>query len=573
MFGVEVSGWWQFGLASVVQFYGGYNFYKMAISALLKGKTNMHTLVTLGTSAAYGFSVYALFCGGHLYFETSGFLITMILLGRLFETRALASAKGGMQSLLKMQPNEARVGDAMVPIEELKVGVRVTVRPGETVPVDGVVVEGESSVNESMLTGESLPVKKVMGAEVFTGTSNGQGSLVIEAIKLGAESSLGRIIDMVAKAQASKAPVQKLVDIVAGRFSVTVLGIAVVTFLVWAFFDVREAVISAVAVLVIACPCALGLATPTVLMVATAKGAKAGILIKDAAGLELMGKLKAIIFDKTGTVTAGKMAVDEVVGDVKGLAKALSKRSSHPISEAIFDVCKDEADLKVSDFREVPGSGLEAVFEGKKVFLGKGEGIRDVRVASVIKVDGEVKGMFYLNDPIKVGAKESVEALQDAGLKLYLVSGDRIPVVEKVATELGFDGCFGEVLPEEKAGFVARLQEEHTFVGMVGDGINDAVALAKADVGIAMGSGTDVAMENAKIGLMHGRVDEAFRLSRLTMRKIKQNIFFAFIYNSLGIPLAAFGLLNPMIAGTAMALSSITVVGNSILLGKKSISR
>lgn len=573
MFGINVPPWWQFGLASVVQFYGGFHFYRMAISALLKGKANMHTLVALGTSAAYAFSLYALFYGGHLYFETSSFLITMILLGRMLESKALMRAKEGMQALLKMQPNEARVGDEMVPIDALQAGAKVTVRPGETVPVDGVVIEGESSVNESMLTGESMPVKKDVGAKVFTGTMNEQGSFVIEATKFGKDSSLGRIIDMVEKAQASKAPVQKLVDVVAARFSVTVLGIAILAFAIWVFFDVKEAVINAVAVLVIACPCALGLATPTVLMVGTAKGAKAGILIKDATGLELLGKLQAIIFDKTGTVTEGKMSVDEIEGDQKGLAKALSKRSNHPISRAIFKACSDEADLKISEFKELSGFGLEARFEGKRIFLGKGEDIDDARVVSVLKVDDEVKGTFYLTDPVKPGAKASIKALHEAGLKLYLVSGDRKAVVERISNELGFDGCSFEASPEEKAKFVTKLQKEHALVGMVGDGINDALALAKADLGIAMGSGTDVAMENAKIGLMHSSVDEAFRLSQMTMKKIRQNLFFAFIYNCLGIPLAAFGLLNPMIAGTAMALSSISVVFNSILLGKKNISR
>lgn len=566
MVGVQIPGFWQLGLASVVQVYGGYPFYQKAF-----GRPNMNSLVAIGTTAAYVYSIWSLFFGGHLYFETSAFLITMIMLGRVLEAKAIASAKGGMKSLLKMQPQMACLGDKMVAIDTLKKGDLITVRPGETVPVDGIVVKGESNVNEAMLTGESLPALKGVDKEVFTGTNNGEGVLVVKATKLGCETRLGRIIKLVEDAEKSKAPIQKLADIVAGRFSITVLLVAAVTFIIWAFFDIQEAVISSVAVLVISCPCALGLATPMVLMVAIAKGAKAGILIKDAAGLELMSRLKALVFDKTGTVTEGVMRIDQVDGDVAVIGKALARLSTHPISEAIYKSLEGEKDVEVTGFKEVPGFGVKGMIEGEEVSLQKGEGIEDDRTLSQIKVGQEVKGTFYLTDPLKKGAAYWMDAFKAKGVKVYLISGDRAPVVKRVAKDLGFTGFKAEVSPEGKSQFIAKLQADGDLVGMVGDGINDAVALAKADCGIAMGSGTDVAMENAKIGLMHGNILQAYNLSVLTMKKIKQNLFFAFIYNCVGIPLAACGLLNPMIAGIAMALSSISVVCNAISLQRKSI--
>lgn len=557
MFGVSIDPLWQWALATPVQFYCGYPFYRGILGM------GMNTLVGLGTSAAYGYSIYAIFDGRELYFETSAVLVTLILLGRYLEARSIKRAKSGVTALLHMQQKEARLGDKMVPIATIQVGDVLTVLPGETVPVDGSVVEGSAHVDESMLTGESVPIAKAIGAQVYSGTINSDGKLLIKAEKLGSETALGRIIKMVEEAQQSKAPIQKVVSRISRIFVPVVLLIALMTFGLWFAFDAKEAIMNAVAVLVIACPCALGLATPMVIVVATARAAREGILVKNAEGLEMASHLKSLVLDKTGTVTEGQLTVEECTSEqIKIYAKSLTQNSNHPISYAINTYLKDVKPTQVSDFVEIKGRGIEGVIEGKRVFLGRCD-VEDPRIVSGVKVDGVLMGYFALSDKIRQGAAQMVARLKWMGITPYLVSGDRMVVVEKVAKELGIDKAFGEVKPECKADKVKSIEGP---VGMVGDGINDAPALAVADVGFALGTGTDVAMESASIGLMHADVADAIALSKLTMRKIRQNLFFAFIYNCLGIPIAALGLLNPMIAGAAMGLSSISVVLNSVLL-------
>ncbi|WP_320412048.1 heavy metal translocating P-type ATPase [Candidatus Neptunochlamydia vexilliferae] len=631
----------QLVLATIVQFGAGYAFYIGAYQSAKAKTAGMDTLVALGTSAAYFYSLFAVAFRftDHLYFETSAVLIALILLGRYFEQRSKDKARGGMKALLQMEAKKARMKDGNeVPIEQVKVGDVVLVRPGERVPVDGEVVEGSSHLDESMLTGESIPVRKEKGEQAFAGTVNGEGILEIKATRLGSETSLGHIIRLVQDAQQSKAPIQKLADKISSIFVPTVLAIAFLTFFIWGFAvnDWLEGLLSGVAVLVIACPCALGLAVPTVIMVACGQGAKEGVLIKNVAGLEQAHKVDTFIVDKTGTVTEGKLSIGAVhssLSDEEFLRKAasLAQHSDHPISLAIAKEVQGEA---VENFESHSGKGLSAIYQGKTLFLGslsflESQGIsvenpeEEMGVIVALAEDKTYLGYVVLSDQIKKDTKEAISALHALGKKVYLLSGDRKPVVASVAEALEMDGYFAEVLPDEKAAHVKEFQgipkqlqelgicqsqrskfssleavpypgdrgdaegvkgrdvgaDKNQFrkffgykkatVGMVGDGVNDAPALATADVGFAVASGTDVAMESATIGLMRSNLSNlltAVQLSRKTFVKIRQNLFFAFFYNCLGIPLAAFGLLNPMIAGAAMGLSSISVILNSLTL-------
>ena len=590
-------------LAAIVQFGGGYSFYIASWKSLKSFSANMDVLVALGTTAAFLFSAAVVIFDiqGYIYFETSAVLISLILLGRVIEHHSKNNAKGGMKALLQMQAKSARIkkeGDVVeVPIDTVKVGDIVVVKPGERIPVDGDVAHGESHVDESMLTGESLPVRKEQGIKAFAGTVNGEGMLEIKSSRLGSETSLGNIIRLVEEAQRTKAPIQKLADKISGIFVPIVLIIALLTLLLWGFImgDFEEGLISGIAVLVIACPCALGLATPTVIMVACGRGAREGVLVKDAASLEHARKVQAIIVDKTGTVTEGKLSVDQVESDDPELlqkAVSLTTYSDHPISKAITFHAKDQG-IKVQGceaFHSHTGQGLSGTFQGKAYLLGslrffEAQNIdvgpfkqsldSDVRVIAAIAEEGKCIGYIALADKIKAGSALAIQKLHELHKEVYLLSGDRKAVVESVGKELNVDGYFAEVLPEEKASYVKKLQGEKKVTGMVGDGVNDAPALAAADVGFAIAEGTDVAMESATIGLMRSNLTNlltALSLSRLTFIKIRQNLFFAFIYNCVGIPLAAFGLLNPVIAGAAMALSSISVVLNSLTLQRKKLS-
>lgn len=593
MLGGHLSPSIQMVLATVVQFGAGYSFYLGSYKSLRSGTTNMDVLVALGTSAAYFYSLAAatFHFSSHYYFETSAVLIALILLGRFFEHRSKTSAQSGMKALLKMEAKSARIKKEGV-IEEVSInlvsrGDIVVVRPGESVPVDGEVVSGSSHLDESMLTGESIPARKEKGSMAFAGTMNMDGSLEIKATRLGKETSLGNIIRLVEEAQGSKAPIQKLADKISGIFVPIVLGIALLTFLIWGFGfqNWTEGLVSGIAVLVIACPCALGLAVPTVIMVACAAGAKEGVLIKDVEGLERAAKVDTLVVDKTGTVTEGKLSVSSIhsmLSDDAFLIKAatLSRHSNHPISEAVTAHAGNLPLEDVKDFKNHSGKGLS----GKGLLLGspkflESEGVslegfslkseKDVVVA--VAEGKKCIGYVTLSDQIKKDSKKAVEELHTLGKKIYLLSGDRKPVVEAVSKALSLDGFYAEVLPEDKAKVIEGFQKKKKIVGMVGDGINDAPALALADVGFAIASGTDVAMESASIGLMRSNLTNlnvALRLSKKTFVKIRQNLFFAFFYNTIGIPLAALGLLNPMIAGLAMALSSISVVLNSLSLRK-----
>ncbi|MCB1110160.1 MAG: copper-translocating P-type ATPase [Chlamydiia bacterium] len=591
MLGGHLSVSVQMVLATFVQFGAGYSFYIGSYKSLRSGTANMDVLVALGTSAAYFYSLAAaiFYFSTHLYFETSAVLIALILLGRFFEHKSKQNAQSGMKALLKMEAKSARIkkegGFKEVPIEAVTHGDLVIVRPGESVPVDGEVVEGVSHLDESMLTGESVPVQKEKGKMVFAGTLNKEGSLEIKATRLGKETSLGKIIRLVEEAQGSKAPIQRLADQISGIFVPIVLGIALLTFLIWGWgmHDWLEGLISGIAVLVIACPCALGLAVPTVIMVACAQGAKQGVLVKDAEGLELAVRVEALVIDKTGTVTEGNLSVSAMytsLSEEAFLKKAatLARYSNHPLSEAITKRAEGLPLEEVKDFKSHDGKGLS----GKGFLLGSPRFLKEQGVdCSAFDMDGETDvvvalaegkqctGYFTLSDQIKEDSAEAVAALHRLGKKVYLLSGDRRPVVEAVANTLSLDGFYAEVLPEDKAKVVQAFQEKEQVVGMVGDGINDAPALALADVGFAIASGTDVAMENASIGLMRSNLTnllDAIRLSKKVFVKIRQNLFFAFFYNCAGIPLAALGLLNPMIAGLAMALSSISVVLNSLTI-------
>ncbi len=570
----------QLALTLPVLLYSGLPFFRDAWSAARHRSANMNTLIAMGTGAAFGYSTWVVATGGtDVYFEAAAVIVVLILVGRKLESRARGQASGAIRRLLNLTPATARVlrggVETEVPVAEVQVSDMVIVRPGERIPVDGVLRDGTSEVDESMLTGESLPVSKAAGATVYGGTVNGTGAFQFETTKTGNRTALAQIIDLVKKAQGSKAPVARLADVVSGWFTLAVLAIALVTFGVWlAFAPVGLAVVNAVAVLIIACPCAMGLATPTAIMVGTGRGAERGILIKGGAALEMAARIDTVIFDKTGTLTNGKPVVTRVVtapafteSELLSLAAAVERWSEHPMAKAIL-ARAERLPLKESTaFRAIPGHGAEATVDGRKIFVGR-----------TVEVDGVYAGEFEISDEVRPGAAEAVKLLRAMGVEVWMITGDYARVALEVAAQVGIDPAhvLSEVLPEHKDSEVTRLRTEGKRVAMVGDGINDAPALARADVGIAIGTGTDVAIEAAGIILMRGdprSVPEALGLARETLRVIRQNLFWALAYNALGIPVAAGVLypltgwmLSPMIASGAMALSSVSVVLNSLRL-------
>lgn len=595
-------------LATPVQFIVAWPMYRSAWAALQGKSANMDSLIVLGTSAAYFYSVYAMFSGnGHVYFEASAVLITIVVFGRLLEAKAKGKTSDAIKKLIGLTPKTATVirsGEELkIPVDEVQLNDTIIVKPGEKIPVDGIIIEGTSSVDEAMVTGESMPVEKNKGDNVIGATINKHGSFRFQATKIGANTTLAQIIKLIEEAQGSKAPIQRFADNVAAYFVPGVLVIASLTFFGWWVFkgDFQFALINAVSVLVIACPCALGLATPTAIMVGTGKGAKNGILIKGGEALETAHGLKYVVLDKTGTVTKGKPEVTDVlpmsdISETKLLeiAASIEKDSEHPLADAIVNRGKEEKVkfAKVTNFKAIPGHGITATVVKTKYYFGNMKLMNDngVKVEQINKIEslenqGKTVMMLSKNkiligaigvaDVIKPTSKQAISLLHKMGVKVYMITGDNKRTANAIAKKVGIDNFFAQVLPEDKAGHVKNLQK-YGKVAMVGDGINDAPALAQADIGIAMGSGTDVAMETGDIVLMKDDlldVAKAIKLSKITMNKIKQNMFWALFYNILGIPVAAGllypftgWLLSPMIAGGAMALSSVSVVSNSLLL-------
>jgi Cu+-exporting ATPase len=603
-----LPAWVQFALATPVQFIFGARFYIAAWKAVRAGAGNMDLLVAIGTSAGYGLSLYEWLTAPagsmpHLYFEASAVVIALVLLGKYLESRAKRQTASAIRALEALRPERAiRVREGQeedVAISALTLNDLVLVKPGERFPVDGEVVEGQSHADEALISGESLPVPKQPGDKVTGGAINGEGRLLVRTLALGAESVLARIIRLVEDAQAAKAPIQKLVDKVSQVFVPTVLLIALATFIGWWLYGapIETAVINAVAVLVIACPCALGLATPTAIMAGTGVAARYGILIKDAEALERAHEVSAVVFDKTGTLTSGApriahlTAVDGDEAALLQMAGALQRGSEHPLAKAVLDACSERGLIvaDISDSQSLTGRGIAGTLEGRRLALGNRRLLEESGLnagsladsATAWETEGrtlswlieqspesKVLGLFAFGDTLKPGAQQAVQQLSARNISSHLLTGDNRGSANVVAQALGINDVHAEVLPADKAATVATLKQTGV-VAMVGDGINDAPALAAADIGIAMGGGTDVAMHAAGITLMRGDprlVPAALEISRKTYAKIRQNLFWAFVYNLIGIPLAAFGFLNPVLAGAAMALSSVSVVSNALLL-------
>lgn len=610
----------EFVLASIAQFGPGLVFYKGAWSAIKSGALTMDVLVVMGTSVAYLFSIYhwliMVHPAGHhphVYFETSAWLITFILLGKLLEEVAKGRTSEALQKLIALQPAVAHVerdGQVVdIPTSQVKPGDRIQVRAGEKIPVDGTLLEGYSTVDESMLTGESLPVEKKVGLDVIGATINLTGSFTMEAKKIGMDTMLSQIIKVVEEAQTSKASIQRIADVVAAYFVPAVIGIAVLTGLVWYFLldgTLNQSVLSATAVLVIACPCALGLATPTSIMVGSGLGAEHGILIKSAEFLEKTGGLNALVVDKTGTLTQGVLEVRQFTNyagheeDNMKYMMALEGKTSHPIAIAMTYYGEDrgynklDPSISLGDFKDVPGKGLEGTVDGHLLQLGHSRWMTDLGYpmeailpdvlaleeqgasVSLLAVDGTVSALWAVEDQLRPETKKVVADLKKKGVEVWMLTGDNQRTAQYIAKQAGIEHVIAEVLPQDKASKVADLQAQGKRVGMVGDGINDAPALATADIGFAIGSGTDIAVEAADIVLVRNDLNslvQAINLSRKTLTNIKQNLFWALIFNCIGIPLAAAGLLNPMIAGTAMAFSSVTVVSNALRLKLANIEK
>ncbi|MDD2573957.1 MAG: heavy metal translocating P-type ATPase [Firmicutes bacterium] len=597
--------WVQFLLATPVQFVVGYRFYKGAYHALKGGGANMDVLVSMGTTAAYLYSIYNGFIVGdamNLYFEASAVVITLIMLGKYLEAVAKGKTSEAIKKLMGLRAKTARIirdgREEDISVEDVVIGDIVVVRPGEKVSVDGEIIEGRSAVDESMLTGESIPVEKNPGDTVIGATINKTGSFKFRATKVGRDTVLAQIVRMVEEAQGSKAPIQKMADRISGVFVPVVMVIAIIALLLWWLVgkDPNAGIINAVAVLVIACPCALGLATPTSVMVGTGKGAENGILIKGGEYLQRAHEIGALILDKTGTITKGEPELTDVLSmghfseeEVLRFAAITERGSEHPLGEAIVKGARERSIelTEASEFEAVPGHGVVAVIDGKRVLLGnrrlmqkEGIDLGDVeydlsrletegKTAMLMAVEGSLTGLLAVADTVKENSKRAVEELKGMGIDIYMITGDNKTTAQAIAKQVGIEKVLAEVLPEHKAEEVMELIKAGKVTGMVGDGINDAPALAAADVGFAIGTGTDVAMEAADITLMGGDlmgIALAISLSRATMRNIKQNLFWAFAYNSVGIPFAALGFLSPVIAGAAMAFSSVSVVSNALRL-------
>lgn len=608
-----MNPWVQLALATPVQFFIGWQFYTGAYKALKNKSANMDVLVALGTTAAYAYSLYlsieSIGSDAHmveLYFEASAVIITLIILGKLFEVRAKGRSSEAIKKLMGLQAKTALVlrdgKEIEIPLDEVLVGDIVSVKPGEKVPVDGEIVEGQSAVDESMLTGESIPVDKRSGDSVYGSTINKNGFLKMKATKVGKETALAQIIRIVEQAQGSKAPIQRLADKISGIFVPIVVGIAVLTFLVWYFIvdpgNFAQALVNLIAVLVIACPCALGLATPTSIMAGSGRAAELGILFKGGEHLEQTHRITTVVLDKTGTVTNGapvltdvKLEAGEDETAILAMVGAAEKQSEHPLAQAIVEGIQAKGiELgSVGSFEAIPGYGIEAVAGENTVVVGTRklmnkhhvavehaeEMVRELetngKTAMLIAVNGEYKGIIAVADTIKDTSKQAVKRMKDMGLEVVMMTGDNERTAKAIAQHAGIDQVIAEVLPEQKAEEVAQLQKQGKKVAMVGDGINDAPALVTADIGMAIGTGTDVAMEAADITLMRGDLNsiaDAIIMSKKTITNIKQNLFWAFAYNSMGIPIAALGFLAPWVAGAAMAFSSVSVVLNALRLQK-----
>ncbi|MEN8907249.1 MAG: heavy metal translocating P-type ATPase [Clostridiales bacterium] len=602
------SPYFQLILTTPIQFGIGFRFYKNAYHVLKSGSSNMDVLISLGTTSAYLFSVYNLFFakGSHeeIYFESAAIIITLILLGKYLEAIAKNKTSDAIRKLMELKAKTAIVLqnglEIEIPIEKVLVGDTVIVKPGQTIPVDGIVLNGNSTVDESMITGESVPVEKKESDEVIGATINKFGTFQITAKKIGKDTVLSQIIKMVEEAQGSKAPIQKLADRVAGIFVPVVVIIAIITFTLWYIIskDLNNAVVNMVSVLVIACPCALGLATPTAIMVGTGKGAENGILIKGGEHLEKVFMLDTIVFDKTGTITKGEPEVVEIIPfdnmsetDILTYTASIEKYSEHPIGSAIYKKGKQlNKDLyTIDNFSAIPGKGISGNISNKNIFVGtknllKEEGInikehenlihkleKEGKTVIFMALDNSLKGIITVADTVKESSKNGICKLKDMGIDIYMLTGDNKNTAQFIGKQVGIDNIIAEVLPENKKDVIEKLKKEGKIVGMVGDGINDAPALTIADIGISIGTGTDIAIEASDITLIKGDlkgVADSIFLSKKTMKKIKQNLFWAFIYNTVGIPFAAFGFLSPIIAGSAMAFSSVSVVTNSLSLKK-----
>ena len=607
--------WLQLALTTPIQFYVGRRFYKNAIKALRNGSASMDLLIVKGTTAAFALSIYNGFFAPHiedafmgmpdLYFEVSAVIITLVLLGKYFERSAKNKTTSAIKKLIGLAPKTARVernGEQIdIPIEEVRVGDIIHVRPGEKIPVDGTIIRGRSSIDESMLTGEPLPVDKTVGDMAIGATVNKFGSFTMEAARIGEETTLAQIIRLVEDAQGSKAPIQKMVDKLCNVFVPAAIAIAVVTFAGWAFFtgDITAAIIYAVAVLVIACPCALGLATPTAIMVGTGLGAQHGILIKGGEPLERAHEISVVVFDKTGTITKGKPDVTDILtlgnlseSELVQICAIAEKKSEHPLGEVIYLYGEEQGQQAIPDpdeFESLPGKGVRAKVFDREVYLGTRKLMRELGVETSIYeeqlqtlenagktavfalIGGEIQGIIAVSDTIKDSSKQAITQLRDMNLEIYMLTGDNVRTANAIAEQAGISNVIAEVLPANKVAEVEKLRRAGHVVAMVGDGINDAPALVAADVGIAMSTGTDVAVESSDITLLNGdllMVPMSIKLSKKTMRKIKQNLFWAFFYNAIAIPFASFGLLSPVIAGAAMAFSSVSVVLNCLTLKK-----
>jgi Cu+-exporting ATPase len=625
--GPRLAVWLQLLLSAPVVLWGGWPFFQRGWVSIATRRLNMFTLIALGTAAAFGYSLLATLAPGLIpgaarghgggppvYFEAAAVIVTLVLLGQVLELRARGATTAAIRGLLGLSPKTARRiqadgAETDVALDQVAVGDRLRVRPGEKIPVDGVVLEGASAVDESMVTGEPIPVEKGPGSRVTGGTLNGTGGLVMRAERVGRETLLARIVAMVSEAQRSRAPIQRLADVVSSWFVPVVVLVAALTAIVWGFFGpgprFAHALVNAVAVLIVACPCALGLATPMSIMVGTGRGARAGVLIKNAEALEILERVDTLVVDKTGTLTEGKprLATVEASGNfdertLLRLAAGIEKGSEHPLAAAIVEGARARGVdiLDAAEFRALPGRGVTGRVEGRMVVLGNeplfaGMGVdaaslaaraealrREGRTVVFVAVDGRLAGLLGVADPIKPSAPDAIRALRGMGVRVVMLTGDEPATAEAVARRLGIDEVHAGVLPDAKGEVVARLQREGRIVAMAGDGINDAPALARAHVGIAMGTGTDIAMHSAGVTLVKGDLSgivRARRLSRAVMRNIRQNLFFAFVYNALGVPIAAgvlypvFGmLLSPMIASAAMSFSSVSVVGNALRLRK-----